>query len=276
MTAVRTSPMVGLLLVGVLVACGGGTEGLAVVANTQQTLTPGPNRILMAVATEDGSFISRPDIPTLARFTHETAGEVTVETEWVWAIPNVRGFHVAHVDLPAAGRWQVVLEPEGSPPTATTPFGVQESSPVPDVGDQAIAVPTRTHPEFPLSEISTDAEPDPRLHELSLDDALANGRPTVVVFATPAFCQTATCGPTLAVVKSVMGDYPEMNFLHVEIYADLDAAAGGSLDPVPAVEAWGLPSEPWVFVVDSKGVVTARFEGATGVDELRRALENLG
>lgn len=265
-----------MVLATTIAACGGGTDGLAIVANTQQTLTPGPNRILLAVATEDGALVSRPETPTSATFIHETAGEVTVDTEWVWAIPNVRGFHVAYVDLPEAGRWDVTLQPEDGQPTTATPFGVQTSSLVPDIGDPAISAATRTHPEFPLEEISSDTDPDPRLHELSLDEALGNGRPTVVAFATPAFCQTAACGPTLEVVKDVMDHYPDVNWLHVEVYENLDSAAGGALDPVDAIAAWSLPSEPWVFVVDSDGIVTARFEGALGAEELRRALDGTG
>lgn len=232
----------------VLAACGGGTDGLAVVANPQQTLTPGPNRILMAAATEDGGFISRPDTPTSATFADETAGEVTVDTEWVWAIPNVRRFHVAYVDLPEPCRWDVTLQPEGGQPTTATPFGVQSSSPVPDIGDPAITVATRTHPEFPLEEISSGSDPDPSLHEPSLDQ----------------------------LAKDVKGSYPDANWLHVEVYDNLDETNGGTLDPVEAIATWSLPSEPWVFVSDSDGVVTARFEGALSADELRRALEGLG
>ncbi|MEX1004661.1 MAG: hypothetical protein WD990_07790 [Acidimicrobiia bacterium] len=264
-------------MVLLVAACGGGTEGIALVANTQQTLTPGPNRLLMAIASEeDGTFLSTPNVPTKARFLFDGEEVAEVDTRWVWAIPEVRGFLVANVDLTAPGRWEVVLEPQGSSPTPPTPFGVQASSTVPAVGDPAISVATRTHPEYPLEEISSDADPDPRLHHLSLDDALANGNPTVVAFATPAFCTTASCGPTLDVVRSIMDSYPDVNWIHVEIYADLDAAAGGSLEAVPAVEAWGLPSEPWVFVIDASGVVTARYEGAVGRDELTDAVENLG
>lgn len=273
----RNFSRLAALLALAVAACGGGTAGLAIVANTQQTLTPGPNRLLLAIVSEeDSSFLSRSDVPTTARFFHDGVETAAVDTEWVWAIPEVRGFLVANVDLTAAGRWEVVLEPQGGPPTPPTPFAVQTASPVPAVGDAAIPVPTRTHPEFELSQISSDPDPDPALHELSLDEALSNGRPTVVAFATPAFCQTATCGPTVDVVREVMPEYPGVDFIHVEIYADLAAAAAGSLDLVPAVEAWGLPSEPWVFVVDREGIVTARYEGATGPDELRRSLDGLG
>lgn len=265
------------MIVALLVtACGGGTEGLAIVANSQQTLTPGPNRLLMAIVSEDdGTFLSRPDVPTVARFSLEGEQVAEVETRWVWAIPDVRGFLVAEVDLTAPGRWEVVLDPDDAPPTPPTPFGVQQISGVPGVGDPGIPAETRTYPEVPLAELSSAPDPDPALHELSLDEAMANGRPTVVAFATPAFCRTAACGPTIQVVEDVMDEYPEVNWLHVEIYADLEAAARGSLDPVPAVEAWGLPSEPWVFVMDGDGIVTARFEGALGSDELREALDEL-
>lgn len=267
----------GAVLVLLLAACGGGTEGIALVANTQQTLTPGPNRLLMAIASEEnGTFLSTPEVPTTARFFFDGEEVAEVETDWVWAIPDVRGFLVATVDLTAPGRWEVVLEPEGGSPTPPTPFGVQASSPVPDIGEMAISIATRTHPDHPLEEISSDDDPDPRLYELSLDDAFANGKPTVVAFATPAFCTTAACGPTLDVIRSTMDAFPDMNWIHVEIYADLDAAAGGALETVPAVDAWGLPSEPWVFVIDADGVITARFEGAVGNDELTETLENLG
>ncbi len=264
-------------LVLLVAACGGGSEGVAIVANTQHTLVPGPNRLLMAiVSVEDGAFISEPDVSTTARFSYDGVEVAAVMTEWVWAIPNVRGFLVANVDLDVSGRWEVVLEPENGKSTPPTPFAVQATSPVPAVGDSAIVVASRTHPEFALEEISSDNNPDPTLYELSLDDALTNGQPTVIAFATPAFCMTATCGPTLDVVKAVKANYPGVDFVHVEIFDDLAAAAGGTLETVAAVDAWGLPSEPWVFVVDADGIVTARFEGAIGADELRRALEDLG
>ena len=42
---------------------------------------------------------------------------------------------------------------------------------------------------------------------------------------------------------------------------------------VPATDEWGLPSEPWVFVVDPSGVVTSAFEGAASDDELTAAID---
>jgi hypothetical protein len=189
--------------------------------------------------------------------------------------PGVRGFLVANVDLTAPGRWEVVLEPEGGSPTPPTPFGVQASSLVPDMGDRAISVPTRTHPDFELSEISSDSDPDPRLHELSLDEALANGRPTVVAFATPAFCQTAACGPTLDVIRAVMDDYPDVELPpRGDLRRSRRRNAGGQSRAVPAVEAWGLPSEPWVFVIDADGSSPPDSKAPPAPTSSARALED--
>jgi hypothetical protein len=37
------------------------------------------------------------------------------------------------------------------------------------------------------------------------------------------------------------------------------------------VQQWGLPSEPWVFVVGADGKIRSKFEGAVGLDELEQA-----
>ena len=38
--------------------------------------------------------------------------------------------------------------------------------------------------------------------------------------------------------------------------------------PVDAVNEWGLPTEPYTFVVDGNGKVSAKFEGISAADEL--------
>ena len=105
--------------------------------------------------------------------------------------------------------------------------------------------------------------------------------PFALVFATPAFC-TATCGPTLDLVKSVAADFKDrMEFINVEPY-ELEMV-DGSLRPVldennlpisvPATVEWGLPTEPYIFVVDADGQVKAKFEGIASDEELEEAFE---
>ena len=109
------------------------------------------------------------------------------------------------------------------------------------------------------------------MHALSLDDALGNGKPTVVLFATPALCASRTCGPSLAAVEELRGRYgADANFVHVEIYP------GRSYEePAAAVAEWNLPSEPWLFLIDDGGKVVERYEGGIGLTELEPAVRAL-
>jgi hypothetical protein len=77
-------------------------------------------------------------------------------------------------------------------------------------------------------------------------------------------------------VEAVADQHPDANYLHVEIYENLDAETFEDLRISGAVSAWGLPSEPWVFVMDSQGTVSSRFEGALGEGEIEEALAEVG
>ena len=110
--------------------------------------------------------------------------------------------------------------------------------------------------------------------------ALAAHKPFVLVFATPAFCKSATCGPTLDVVKSVAANFKgRLTFIHVEPYeltmtdGHLQPVLDSSNNPIPvqSVNDWGLPTEPYIFVVDAHGKLSAKFEGISSADELTAA-----
>jgi hypothetical protein len=102
------------------------------------------------------------------------------------------------------------------------------------------------------------------------------------VFATPAFCQSQQCGPTLDRVKAAAAGAPrDVAFINVEPYR-LETVEGrlqpvldasGGLQPVPAAGEWGLLTEPWIFAVDGDGIVRGSFEGVVGDEELRAAIE---
>ncbi len=80
------------------------------------------------------------------------------------------------------------------------------------VGAKAPAVPTPTSARASgvLASITTDTSPDPRSYQLSEDQALAEHKPFVLVFATPAFCTSRDFGPTLDAVKAVAKGEPAM------------------------------------------------------------------
>src|SRR5438270_563755 len=93
--------------------------------------------------------------------------------------------------------------------------------------------------------------------DLAVADALTQGKPLVVLFATPGFCTSQTCGPQLEVFQTVANRYRDRaNFIHVEIFKDPQART-----PNATVEEWSLPSEPWTFVVDAAGNLADKFDG---------------
>ena len=105
-----------------------------------------------------------------------------------------------------------------------------------------------------------------------------------MAFATPAFCQTGFCGPTVELVKSVAKEHEGVvEFVNVEPYALQLTDNGlqplldesGQLQPVEAALEWGIPVEPYLFVLDAEGKVFAKFEGIVGADELRAALDDV-
>lgn len=268
--------IVTLVMALVMIAsCSPQQDGLAVVANGHGSLGLGPQRLVVAHRADDGTDLADPDAQVELELTSPSGSTNVHPVEFVWMIEDVRGLYVANVEFDEAGTWNAVLRPKDGPPTFDSPFSVDEDSVVPDVGEPAIPSQTVTSAdsvEDDLSDITTDTDPDPALYQHSLAELVANGQPTVLVFATPAFCQTATCGPMLDQVKSLRAelDSAAINWIHVEVYSNLDDPA--ALELVPAVVEWGLPSEPWAFVIDEAGTIIARFEGVVGNDELRNAV----
>lgn len=257
-------------------ACGSTTTPLAVVASSQGSIGIGEQRLLVAlvdVATNE--FLAADDREATLLLRDEDGTPVgTYELEFLWTVPDVRGIYSTIVDIPEAGVYQITVDAEGFNASGPSGFTAFDDSVNVSRGDPAPATPTRTVGEFPdLTIISSDPDPDPALYRLSVDEAIANGRPTVVVFATPAFCSSEACGPMLDQVKSLLPDYPDVDFIHVEVYQDLQVEALTDLQVVDAVEDWRLPSEPWVYVVDKSGVVSALFEGAVSDSELGAAIE---
>ena len=211
-------------------------------------------------------------------------------------------FYVAYPNFAKAGNWgveiQVQLPGQAQPLVSKQRLEVKQSSEVPNIGDRAIATKTLTAKDVPdLAQLSSGPNPDPAMYQISLDAALASGKPTALLFATPAFCRTATCGPSLEVMQGLQKTYGDkINFIHVEVYkypfeqsvnlqeqtvaqatkenrAFTAAEANAGLSD--AMVAWKLASEPWLFLIDAKGVIAARYEGGLTKEELGPALEKL-
>lgn len=253
-------------------------------------LTVGPNRLLVNLIDSANEQLASADRPVELRL-YDLASEASqpdqsVPATYMQTVEGKPGLYRAQVSFDRPGEWgleAVATESSGEQRVGRMVFSVRESGSTPAIGVAAPASDTPTAESADaIAAISTDDSPDPDFYELSIAEAVAAGEPFVVVFATPAFCTSATCGPTLDVVKSAAADYKDrVSFLHVEPYelAMVDGHLQPELSeqnlpiPVPAVNEWGLPTEPYVFVVDGEGDVAAKFEGIAGPDELRAALD---
>lgn len=259
-----------------------------VIVNSSGSLTCGANRLLFTFLDGNNLPVATPDrTVSLALYDLGRDGANPVQSTtgaFVWGIENVRGFFVASVTFPEAGQWGVEFATalgNAAPEKIRVTFDVGVSSPVVRVGGKAPAsdTPTAATVGGDLAKLSTDTNPDPAFYATSVKDALASHKPFVLIFATPKFCTSAQCGPTLDRLKPLAAQFPTVAFIHVEPY-EL-AFANGSLQPVldakgqlqatAVVDSWGLLSEPWVFVVDRSGIVTGSFEGVVSVDEITAA-----
>lgn len=233
------------------------------------------NRFLLGLLDKNDAPIASPDLQVEAVFEQvQPAGQATTEASFGFILTDPRsgrGLYVAQIPFASAGTWAADVSVKGGPLDTSVRgcFEVAEQSLTPAVGAPAPASETATaKPGEDLSKISTDENPVSRFYEVSIAEAVKAKKPFVVTFATPKYCSSQVCGPTLDIVKSVAKDHPETTFIHTEIYEGLEPQN----PPLPAVMEWGLPSEPWVFVVDAKGRVAAKFEGTVSPQELRNAL----
>ena len=97
---------------------------------------------------------------------------------------------------------------------------------------------------------------------MKIKDAIAAGRPLVVVFSTPAFCTSRFCGPVDEEVESLQATYRDrVDFVHIEIWKNFDKKQLNDTASEWLVRADGGLTEPYVYVIDSKGTIYDRWEG---------------
>ena len=291
----------GGLLVFLLVACSAtptstplpaGPEVGVIVITTD--LAVGANRVVFGLVDREGMPVRAPQAQVQAIFLPpgQSEGEVRdTATSMFQRWPGVlQGVFVTRLTFDQAGPctqtaptcWGLLVnttKEDGTPVEGRGAFQVKEKSDAPSIGNPAPASVTPTLSDVEdLATITSSPVPDPDLYRLSIHQALKAGKPLVVVFATPAFCVTATCGPQVQVVSQLKEQFQaQANFIHVEAFENPHLIEEGRPTGgfVPAVLEWNLPTEPWTFVLDRAGRVQYKFEGFTTEEELGDALEEV-
>jgi hypothetical protein len=259
----------------------------------------GPNRFPFGVMDIDGALLDEAQV-TVRFVSLNEADDVFLEQQQAtWRTVRTETSHIhddgglhTHLDFrglyvvdeitfPEPGIWAAdfaAVSADGSElRIERTSFQVLSEPVAPGIGERVPATRNLTiHDVDSFAEISTRAVERDELHNVSVAFALASRRPFVVFFASPQFCTSAMCGPvtdTLDAARTEVGGAVE--FIHIEPW-DLQAAREqGTLMEAPVMGEWGLPTEPWTFVVGSDGRVVKRFEGLVAVDEVVAALAQL-
>jgi len=143
---------------------------------------------------------------------------------------------------------------------------------VPKVGERPPKIDTLTAADVgnDLEKIDTRVPPD-QMHKVNFAEVLGK-KPIVLIFATPALCQSRVCGPVVDVAQQVADKFePQADFIHQEVYNENEISKGLR----PQLKAFHLPTEPWTYLIGKEGVIKDRLSGAYGVDELEEAMQTI-
>ncbi len=155
----------------------------------------------------------------------------------------------------------------------------QVSAPGPDAvpgrGQKLLPFDTPTTKDHKGVEPICTRKPEPcPFHDVTLTEAMAAGAPVAFIVSTPAFCQTAVCGPVLEILTKAAKDFPSHRFVHAEVYKD--AAARGNFEQAevaPVISAYHLTFEPCLFVADKTGTIVERLDNVFDGEEIAAALK---
>jgi hypothetical protein len=292
----RAPALAVILLLPLLSACSSGWSQDAVAKGDQgvqlqvinSQVTVGAARLAFGLFADNGTLVQ--DATGRVRLFHldgdkaEAAGEYDLRAisihDTTASHAPLATMYIAYANIDRKGDWgaELIIEAGGKHiDHLRTRFLAQETGTVPEVGAPA---PRTTQPVLrdvkDITEIDSSTPPRPALHTMTVAEAIDSKKPTVVAFATPAFCQTRFCGPVVdEVVEPLSKDYAgRANFIHIEPYK-LAEARQGRLIPIDEMTQWGLATEPYIFVIDATGRVAAQFEGITAKDEVAAVLDRL-
>ena len=230
------------------------------------------------------ALVTAPEVEIQTSLAGTSLGETAVAPFYLWPF-GTRGTYSTELTFDRPGTWRLDIHVDDGTfaGDASLLLDVAERSSIVDVGELAPFSNTKTlrSEGGDLSRLTTSSRPDPELYRMSVAEALISGRPSLIVFASPAFCTSPTCGPQVGTVSELRALHAdEADFIHVEVYDNPHEIQGdlSCATYAPALAAWGIDAVPgylnesWVFVLGSDGRIKARFEGYASLRELEAAL----
>ena len=260
-------------------------RGLVQIVPATGTFTPGRRRFAFGLTTSSGRFVYAPTAlylaptrggPALGPFpaAADPMGVPAADRSEQNAAPNgLKAIYAAELPLPHAGTYSILgfTRTRAGLIESLGEVAVAAASPIPDVGGRPPLISTDTPASVHgrLSVLTTRLPPE---HMNQVSFAAAYGHePIALLFSTPSLCVSRVCGPVTDVVVSLQHEFAgRVAFIHQEIYVGDDPAKGFRAP----MRAFHLQTEPWLFTIDRRGVITARLEGAFGVRAARAAIES--
>jgi hypothetical protein len=229
----------------------------------------GPTVVYVAPTPDDpaeGPFVAPADVlVTEGRYRSRQAAE---ETDPFAAV------YQAQVPFSQKGPYAVLVVTRSGNTFVAAPAQLQvntkKADEIPDVGERAPDVPTDTIESVKGDEDLLDTRVPPSdMHAESFDQVVGK-KPVALLFATPQLCQSRVCGPVTDVALQLKAKYGDrMEFIHQEVYVDNDPQAGLR----ESLRSFQLRTEPWLFVIDADGMITARLEGSFGLKAFEDAVK---
>jgi hypothetical protein len=240
-------------------------------------LTPGFVRLPISIADQSGLLPTGPDVLTgrIIRYLDDSPDDSIVaenlRAERLSLGEGTPAFWVFTATIEAEDVYALIVD-GGPDDGASLQIRNTEFLTVPRVGQVLPSIETPTTDDARGVDVICTRVPDPcPMHNVALGQALveaaASGKKVAFLVGTPAHCQTAVCAPILETLIEMQTDFPDVIFVHADVYADRAATK-----VAPAVQELTLTFEPVLWITDSTGVITHRFEGVWHPSEVARAL----
>lgn len=281
------------------------SEDLIVQAANYELVAGEDSRFIAGLLTPDQMFVSFGTIEVRFSYLGTEAGEGTQQegptvtarflaiegsevadpgTPQATTASEGRGVYAADVTFDRAGFWaaDVTAELDGEPRSGQASFEVVEDNRYPAVGERAprtenLTVDIDDAPMEAIDSRARDGEPvpDPQLHRMTIAESIKRGEPALVVFATPVYCVSRFCGPITDMAAELHKDYGDrVNVIHVEIWRDFQNTVvnKGAAEWVYRGEDL---TEPWIYLIDAKGKIAARWDNVATRQEIEPQLRKL-